>query len=132
VIEELGEKDNRHQNDRYVEYLARRATIGLSNRTARLRVYSIDPLLDAAERQAAYKLISTAFQAVDDLPHHDNILAVQEIFEGEDAASLVIVTEDIRGQSLRQNINKQDLNLEQALNLMAEVLRALDHAHQHV
>lgn len=126
VIEQLGEK-----TDRYVEYLVKRTTIGLSNRTARLRVYSIDPLLDAAERQAAQKLIYTAFQAVEDLPPHDNILAVQGTIEGEDAASLVIVTEDIRGQSLRQHINKQDLNLEQSLNLLGEVLRALDHAHQH-
>jgi serine/threonine protein kinase len=126
VLEKLGEKENR-----YIEYLAKEITIGLSNRTARLRVYYVDPLLDASERQEAHRLIYTAFQAVDDLPPHDNILAVRRIFESDDADSLVLVTADPSGKSLRQHIKKQDLNLEQKLNVFAEVLRALDHAHKH-
>jgi len=126
VLEKLGEKE-----DRYIEYSAKEVTIGLSNRTARLRVYYVDPLLDTSERQEAYKLIYTAFQAVDDLPPHDNILAVRQIFESDDADSLVLVTTDPSGKSLRQHIKKQDLTLEQKLNIFAEVLRALDHAHKH-
>ncbi len=126
VIETLGEAE-----DRYVEYLAKKVSIGIRNHTARLRVYKVDPLLDAEERQAAYKLISTAFQAVYDLPRHDNILDVQDIDLTEDADSLFLVIDDIHGQPLRQHIKKQDLTLDQIFNLLAEVLRALDHAHKH-
>ncbi|MBF2075131.1 MAG: protein kinase [Synechococcales cyanobacterium C42_A2020_086] len=126
VIEKLGEKENR-----YVEYLARRVTIGLSNRTARLRVYAVDPWLDPAERSDAYRLINTAFQAVDELPKHDNILEVKDSFESDDADSIVLVIEDIKGQSLRQLIRYRSLTLEQKMNLIGDVLRALEHAHQH-
>lgn len=126
VIEKLGEKEGK-----YVEYLAKKVTVGLSNRTARLRVYFVDPWLDSAEREEAYRLISRAFEAVDDLPSHDNILEVQDIFEADDAEGLVLVTEDIKGKSLRQLVRTQELTLEQKLNIMGDVLRALDHAHKH-
>ena len=126
VIEKLGEKE-----EKYVEYLARKSTIGLNNKTARIRFYSVDPWLDNTEREQAYRLISRAFEAVDDLPAHDNILAVQDIFETGDADGLVLVTEDVKGKSLRQLIRIQDLTLEQKLNIMGDVLRALEHAHRH-
>lgn len=126
VIEKLGEKEGK-----YIEYLAKKVTVGLSNRTARLRVYFVDPWLDTAEREEAYRLISRAFEAVDDLPSHDNILEVQDIFEADDAEGLVLVTEDVKGKSLRQFVRTQELTLEQKLNIMGDVLRALDHAHKH-
>jgi serine/threonine protein kinase len=126
VIEKLGEKEGK-----YIEYLAKKVTVGLSNRTARLRVYFVDPWLDTAEREEAYRLISRAFEAVDDLPNHDNILEVQDIFEADDAEGLVLVTEDVKGKSLRQLVRTQELTLEQKLNIMGDVLRALDHAHKH-
>jgi serine/threonine protein kinase len=126
VIEQLGEKENK-----YIEYLAKKVTIGLSKRTARLRVYFVDPWLDIAEREDAYRLINRAFEAVDDLPKHDNILEVQDIFETDEADALVLVTEDIKGRSLRQLVRTQELTLEQKLNIMGDVLRALEHAHKH-
>ena len=126
VMEQLGEKEGK-----YVEYLARKSTVGLNNKTARLRFYSVDPWLDSDEREQAYRLISRAFEAVDDLPSHDNILAVQDIFEAGEAEGLVLVTEDVKGKSLRQLIRTQDLTLEQKLNIMGDVLRALEHAHNH-
>lgn len=126
VMEKLGEKEGK-----YVEYLAKKVTVGLSKRTARLRVYFVDPWLDTAEREAAYQLINRAFEAVDDLPNHDNILEVQDIFEANDAEGLVLVTEDVKGKSLRQLIRTQELTLEQKLNVMGDMLRALEHAHKH-
>ncbi|MEL7226730.1 MAG: protein kinase, partial [Cyanobacteria bacterium J06576_12] len=126
VIEELGEKE-----DKYVEYLAKKVTLGLQNRKARLRAYGVEPWIDTAEREEAYRLISTAFQAVDDLPSHDNIVKVQDIFESVEADSLILVTEDIKGQSLRQIIRANDLTLEQKRNVIGDVLRGLEHAHKH-
>lgn len=126
VIEELGEKE-----DKYVEYLAKKMTLGLQNRKARLRAYDIEPWLDTQEREEAYRLISTAFQAVDDLPNNDNIVKFQDIFESLEADSLILVTEDIKGQSLRQLIRSQNLTLEQKRNIIGDVLRGLEHAHKH-
>ncbi len=126
VIEKLGEKEGK-----YVEYLARKSVIGLSNRTSRLRVYAVDPWLTADERKEAHRLISTAFQAVNDLPSHDNILQVQDIFESQDADGMILVTEDIKGRSLRQLIRTQELTLEQCLEVVGDVLRALEHIHNH-
>ena len=126
VIEKLGEKEGK-----YIEFLAKKVTVGLSNRTARLRVYFVDPWLDSTEREDAYRLINRAFEAVDDLPKHDNILEVQDIFETDEADGLVLVTEDVKGRSLRQFVRSQELTLEQKLNIMGDVLRALDHAHKH-
>ena len=126
VVEELGEKE-----DKYVEYLAKKVTLGLQNRRARLKAYGVEPWIDATEREEAYRLISTAFQAVDDLPSHDNIVKVQDIFESAEADSLVLVTEDIQGQSLRQLIRADNLTLEQKRDVIADVLRGIDHAHKH-
>lgn len=126
VIEKLGEKEGK-----YIEFLAKKVTVGLSNRTARLRVYFVDPWLDTTEREDAYRLINRAFEAVDDLPKHDNILEVQDIFETDEADGLVLVTEDVKGKSLRQLVRSQELNLEQKLNIIGDVLRALEHAHKH-
>lgn len=126
VIEKLGEKEGK-----YVEYLAKKITIGLNNRTARLRVYSVDPWLDATEREEAYRLINRAFEAVNNLPNHDNILEVQDIFEANDAEGLVLVTEDVKGKTLSQLVRTEELSLEQKLNVMGDVLRALEHAHKH-
>lgn len=118
-------------NDRFTEYRARKTTLGVSGWTVRLRVYQVDPFLDDEERQQEYKRIGTAFQSVFGLPPYPNILSVQDFFESDEADYLVLVTEDIPGQALRQHIKKQDLSLEQKLNIVRDVLHALDHAHRH-
>lgn len=118
-------------NDRYTEYRARNLMMGVSGWTARLRVYKVDSFLEPTEREAEYKLISTAFQAVRQIPPHANILSVQEFFASHDHDCLVLVTEDIPGQVLRQHIKKQNLALEQKLAIMQDVLQALAHAHKH-
>lgn len=118
-------------NDRYTEYRARNLMMGVSGWTARLRVYQVDPFLEPAEREAEYKLISTAFQAVSQLPSHPNILGVRDFFASHDSDCLVLVTEDVPGQVLRQHIKKQNLALEQKLAIMRDVLHGLEHAHKH-
>lgn len=125
IIETLGEQENR-----YTEYRAKK-TFGSTNRLARLRVYTVDPWLDKTERQEAYHLISTAFQAVYNLPNHDNILKVQDIFESSEADNIVLVIEEVKGQSLRHLLRNKELTLEKKLSIIRDVLRGLEHAHKH-
>jgi serine/threonine protein kinase len=99
--------------------------------TVRLRVYKIDLYQDTNERESERKLISNAFQAVLRIPSHPNILGVRDFFETDDGDSFVLITDDLSGQSLRQQIKKQNLSLEQKLGIMREVLIALDHAHKY-
>ncbi len=117
-------------NDRYTEYRARNLTMGVSGWTARLRVYQIDPFLEPAAREAEYRLISNAFQAVRQLPPHPNILSVGDFFASHDHDCLVLVTEDVPGQVLRQYIKNQNLALERNLAIMQDILHGLEHAHQ--
>jgi serine/threonine protein kinase len=115
-------------SDRYIEYRAKKEFIdGL---TVRLRVYKVDPYQDTKERESERKLISNAFQAVLKISAHPNILGVRDFFETDDGDSFVLITDDPSGQSLRQQIKKQNLSLEQKLGIMREVLIALDHAHK--
>jgi serine/threonine protein kinase len=125
VEEELG------RTDRYTEYRARHLLMGASGWTARLRVYRADPYMPADEREMEKKLISNAYQSVYQIPKHSNILSVQEFFAAEDGDCFVLVTEDVPGQTLRQHIKKQNISLDQKFDVIADVLRSLDHAHKH-
>jgi serine/threonine protein kinase len=120
-------------SDRYTEYRAKHTFMGQRGGTARLRVYRVDPYQDDAARQAERRRISNAFRAVAHLPWHPNILTVREFFSTEDEDCLVLVTEDLPGQALRQHINKPSLALtfDQKLRIMHDVLYALEHAHHH-
>ena len=118
-------------NDRYTEYRARHI-MGIGDSTARLRVYRVDSYQDKAISEAEKKLISNAFHAVWHIPKHLNILSVKEFFATVDGDCLVLVTEDLPGQALRQHIKKQNpVAVDQKLGIMRDVLSALDHAHQH-
>ncbi|MBW4641843.1 MAG: protein kinase [Goleter apudmare HA4340-LM2] len=124
-------EDKLSSNDRYTEYRAKNLMMGMSSWTARLRVYKVDPLLETTKRQEQYKLISTAFRAVRQLPFHPNILSVQDFFESREHDCLVMVTEDVPGQVLHQHIKKQNLGWEQKLAIIRDVLDGLEHAHKH-
>lgn len=124
-------EDKLSSNDRYTEYRAKNLMMGMSSWTARLRVYKVDPLLETTKRQEQYKLISTAFRAVRQLPSHPNILSVQDFFESREHDCLVMVTEDVPGQVLHQHIKKQSLGWEQKLAVMRDILYGLEHAHKH-
>jgi len=119
--------------DRYTEYRAKHTLLGKSGGMARLRVYQADPYQDEATRKDEFKKISNAYRAVAHMPTHANVLAVKDLFVSDDEAKVVLVTEDLPGQALRLHINKATLALtfDQKLQVMRDVLSALDHAHRH-
>ena len=125
IEEELG------GNSRYTEYRAIGKSIAKRGLTTRLRVYPIDPYQDAATREKQLQLITTAYRAVFRLTH-DGILKVQDCIEPEEGDRVVLVSEDIAGQVLRQRIeqNQQPLTLDQKLGFIREILIALDYAHK--
>lgn len=119
--------------DRYTEYRAKHNLLGKSGGMARLRVYQADPYQDEAARKEEFKKISNAYRAVAHMPTHANVLAVKDLFISDDEDKVVLVTEDLPGQALRLHINKASLALtfDQKLQVMHDVLSALDHAHRH-
>jgi len=119
--------------DRYTEYRAKHNLLGKSGGMARLRVYQADPYQDEPARKEEFKKISNAYRAVAHMPTHANVLAVKDLFVSDDEDKVVLVTEDLPGQALRLHINKASLALtfDQKLQVMRDVLSALDHAHRH-
>lgn len=119
--------------DRYTEYRAKHNLLGKSGGNARLRVYQADPYQDETARKEEFKKISNAYRAVAHMPTHANVLAVKDLFVSDDEDKVVLVTEDLPGQALRLHINKASLALtfDQKLQVMRDVLSALDHAHRH-
>ncbi|OFC36758.1 methylation-associated defense system protein kinase MAD6 [Acidithiobacillus caldus] len=119
--------------DRYTEYRAKHSLLGKRGGMARLRVYQTDPYQDEATRKEEFKKISNAYRAVAHMPTHANVLAVKDLFVSDDEDKVVLVTEDLPGQPLRLHINKASLALtfDQKLQVMRDVLSALDHTHRH-
>ncbi len=119
--------------DRYTEYRAKHNLLGKSGGFARLRVYQADPYQDEAARHEEFKKISNAYRAVAHMPTHANVLAVKDLFVVDDQDKVVLVTEDLPSQALRLHVNKASLALtfDQKLQVMRDVLSALDHAHRH-
>ncbi|MBF2068019.1 MAG: protein kinase [Calothrix sp. C42_A2020_038] len=128
---QVEEKLSSDELRQYTEYRVKKTTMGMSGLTARLRVYKVDPLLEPAEREEQYRLITTAMLALGQLPSHQNILGIQDCFESPEHNSLVMVTEDVKGQVLSQHIKKQSLNWERKLSIIKDVLRGLRHIHKH-
>ncbi len=118
--------------DRYTEYRAKHDLLGESG-MARLRVYEVDPYQDKAARKAERNKIINARRVVADIPVHANVLAVTEVFATDDEGKVVLVTEDLRGQVLRLHMANASLalTLDQKLQVMRDVLSALDHVHGH-
>jgi serine/threonine protein kinase len=119
--------------DRYTEYRAKHNLLGKSGGMVRLRVYQADPYQDEIARKKEFKKISNAYRAVAQMPAQANILAVKDLFITDDEDKVVLVTEDLPGQALRMHIKKSSLALtfDQKLQVMRDVLSALDHAHRH-
>lgn len=119
--------------DRYTEYRAKHSLLGKSGGMARLRVYQADPYQDEDARKAEFKKISNAYRAVARMPTHANVLAVKDLFVTDSEDRVVLVTEDLPGQALRLHIKKPSLALtfDQKLQIMRDVLSALDHAHRY-
>lgn len=119
--------------DRYTEYRAKHNLTGKSGGVVRLRVYQADPYQNDEARKEEFKKISNAFIAVQHMTAHPNVLAVRDLIRSEDALVIVLVTDDVAGQPLKQHIKKSSLALtfDQKLQVMRDVLSALDHAHRH-
>jgi len=66
--------------------------------TVRLRVYKIDPYQDTAEREAQRKLISNAFKQSSKSPTSKHF-GVRDFFAADDGDCLVLVTDDIKGET---------------------------------
>lgn len=120
-------------NERYTEYRAKHNLTGKQGGQVRLRVYQADPYQDETIRKEEFKKISNAFVAVQHMAAHPNVLAVRDLIQSEDAHQIVLVTDDIAGQVLKQHLIKPSLALtfDQKLHVMRDVLSALDHAHRH-
>ena len=119
--------------DRYTEYRAKHNLLGKSGGMARLRVYQADPYKDEPSRKEEFKLISNAYRAVAHMPTHAHVLAVKDLFKNEEEDKVVLVTEDLPGQALRLHMVKSSLALtfDQKLQVMRDVLSAMDHAHRY-
>jgi serine/threonine protein kinase len=119
--------------ERYTEYRAKHTLLGRSGGMARLRVYQADPYQEDVARKEEFKKISNAYRAVAHMPTHANVLAVKDLFVCDDEDKVVVITEDLPGQALRLYINKASLALtfDQKLQVMRDVLSALNHAHRH-
>lgn len=127
VEEELG------GDGRYTEYRAKHSLLGKSGGYVRLRVYKADPYQDDAARKMEFGKISNAYRAVAKLPSHANILTVKDLFRNDEEDKVILVTEDLPSQALRVHISKasQGLTFDQKLQVMRDVLSALDHAHRY-
>ena len=119
--------------EQYTEYRAKKAFIGRRGGMARLRVYEVDIYGDAAEREKQELLITNAYRSLKTMPGHPNIVDIRDCIKNEVGDRLILVTEDVPGEALRQHINKQSLALtfDQKLGIMRDVLTALDHAHKY-
>jgi serine/threonine protein kinase len=119
--------------DLFTEYRAFNIFSGAKSGHVRLRVYKADPYLPADQRQAQRKRISNAYEALNRMPTHPNIVGARDFFATEAEDGYVLVTEDVLGQALRLHIEKPNLalTLDQKLHVARSLLLALDHAQQH-
>ncbi|HEX9936158.1 MAG TPA: NERD domain-containing protein kinase family protein [Longimicrobium sp.] len=109
------------------EYRARHP---LSDELVRVREYRANPYLSEAEQDKQNRLIQTAFVALSKLSH-PNVLGVRTFFENEDGDAWVLVTDEPAGESLRVRLTdrEHDLSTAERLQVVRDVLTALDHAH---
>ncbi len=129
VFRDWQAKEKLDDTDRYTEYRAER--LDKSGGIACLRIYGFDSYQEETVRQKEFKKISNAYNTVVHMPAHPNVLAVRELFASEDEDKMVVVTEDLPGPALRLHINKASLTFDRKLQVMRDVLEALEHAHEH-
>lgn len=118
--------------DRYTEYRAKHSLLGKSGGMVRLKVYQAEPYQEEAARKEEFKKISNAYRAVAHMSAHPNVLAVKDLFINDEEDKVILVTEDVAGQPLNLHFKKPSLPLtfDQKLQILRDVLSALDHAHK--
>jgi serine/threonine protein kinase len=119
--------------DLFTEYRAFNIFTGAKSGHVRLRVYKADPYLPTEQRTAQRKRIGNAYEALNRMPPHPNIVGARDFFATEGEDGYVLVTEDVLGQALRLHLDKpgQALTLDQKLHVAKGLLSALEHAHRY-
>ncbi len=119
--------------DLFTEYRAFNIFTGPKAGHVRLRVYKADPYLPGDQRQAQRKRIGNAYEALNRMPPHPNIVGARDFFATEAEDGYVLVTEDVLGQALRLHFDKPShaLTFDQKLHVAKGLLSALEHAHRY-
>ncbi|XZE45219.1 methylation-associated defense system protein kinase MAD6 [Pirellulaceae bacterium SH467] len=127
VAERLG------ASELFTEYRAFNIFTGPKAGHVRLRVYQADPYLPSEQRIAQRKRIGNAYEALNRMPPHPNIIGARDFFPTESEDGYVLVTEDVPGQALRLHLDKPSLalTLDQKLHAAKGLLSALEHAHRY-
>ena len=124
VTEELG------STDLYTEYRGYNAEAGMASGEVRIRVYPTDPYSREEEQEAEKHRIRNAFQALNRMPVHPAIISPRDFRYDEGAQAYVLVTEDVRGQSLRIALSSDDgLPVDTKIQVAKDIIGALAHAH---
>lgn len=119
--------------DLFTEYRAFNIFTGAKAGHVRLRVYKADPYLPVEQRAAQRKRIGNAYEALNRMPPHPNIVGARDFFATEGEDGYVLVTEDALGQALRLHLDKPSLalTLDQKIHATRGLLSALEHAHRY-
>lgn len=99
----------------------------------RLRVITLSPFVlspqQISERRESLMRDTQAFLR---MGAHPNIIAARDVFEDEDRNQVVLVLDGTEGRSLRQRLlDGTPMTVEERLDVLVAVCRALVHAHSH-
>ena len=122
--------DRLEQGDEEAAYRARHRLMPAAP-PVRLRVITLSPYRlteqQRAERRAA---LYRENEALLRMGSHPNVVSAREVFEDE--GRIVVVLDDTQGRTLRQRLRDgTPLTVEQRLDILIDVARALAHAHSH-
>lgn len=97
----------------------------------RLRVVTLPYLLTEQQRDERHAALAREAEALHRMGSHPNIVAAREVFLDEEGR-IVLVLDGMEGRSLRQRLlDGTPMTVAERLNLLADVCRALTHAHAH-
>ncbi len=125
VTEELG------STDLYTEYRGYNTEAGPRAGEFRIRVYPTDPYSPEEEQEAEKNRIRNAFRALNGMPVHPSIISPRDFQYDGGSQSYVLVTEDVRGQSLRLSLSSDSLDIDTKSRVAKDVVDAIAHAHSH-
>ncbi len=97
----------------------------------RLRVITLSPyLLTEQQRTERRRVALRETEALLRMGSHPNVVAAREFFEDDD--HIILVQDDAEGRTLRQRLSLgTPMTVQERLHLIADVCRALTHAHAH-
>lgn len=123
IVEKIGETDS------YTEYLASHQLLKRRQRV-RLKVYRVDPYLNAQQRERQQRLITRDMNAITTLEDHPNILKAYEVFTLDNDKVCVVTEWFGEGQTLRSLLDRgTPLTLEELGALFGQICAGLRFAH---